>query len=76
MANYLKKQNKRTDVEIYYAMGEDDDFNFAGEQSFRISKQSDYFSWKNAEIDGEYCDRKMFFKRKGIHKRKYKFEEY
>jgi hypothetical protein len=76
MANYLKKEEKREDVEVFYAYGEDDDFNFAGEQSFRISKQSDCFSWKNAEIDGEYRDGKMFSKRKGIHKKKYKFEEY
>jgi len=76
MASYLKKQEKREDVEVYYAFGEDADFEFEGEQSFRISKERQSFSWKNAEIDGEYCDKKMFSKRKGIHKRKYKFEEY
>ena len=76
MANYLKKEEKREDVEVFYAYGEDDDFKFEGEQSFRISQKSDCFSWKTAEINGEHKDGKCFFKRKGIHKRKYKFEEY
>jgi len=76
MANYLKKQEKRDDLEIYYAYGEDDDFEFEGELAFKLTRQRESFSWKNAEIDGEYRDGKMFSKRKGIHKKKYRFEEY
>ena len=76
MANYLKKQEKRKDVEVFYAHGEDADFEFEGERAWRINQQRECFSWKACEIDGEHKDGKCFFKRKGIHKRKYKFEEY
>lgn len=76
MANYLKKQEKREDVEIYCAYGEDADFEYEGEQAFRLSKKRDSFSWKNAEIDGEYPEGRCFFNRKGIHKKSYKFEDY
>lgn len=76
MASYLKKQNKREDVDIYYASGIDDDLWFEGEHSWKVNKESDAFSWKAADIDGEYHDGKHFFHTKGIHKKHWKFQEY
>jgi len=75
MASYLKKQEKRNDVEIYYAMGEDDDFEVDGNMSWKLSKGLENFSWKYCETDGVYTDGKFFSKVAGINKKKWKTEK-
>jgi hypothetical protein len=75
MANYLKKQEKRKDVEVFYAVGEDDDFKRGGMCSWKISKKLDFFSWKSCEVAGEYSDGKIFSKVAGVNKKKWKTEK-
>ena len=75
MANYLKKQNKRTDVEIFYVFDEDEDFEVDGNMSWKLSKRLENFSWKYCDIDGEYTDGKFFSKVAGINKKKWKTEK-
>jgi hypothetical protein len=74
VANYIKKQKKRTDVEIFYAFGDDKDFEIDGDMSWKLSKELENFSWKYCEVDGEYKDGKFFSKVIGINKKKWKTE--